>query len=159
MGLCENLPCGRTIRLCVIRTSCPAHHCIRHLGLRLCSVTLPGEAAVENFMSVPQHERRSRMFWSWEPFWANKRCCSMVWGYQMNLSQPPAPFRASALGIQTTSSDLASPPCRCSFSQVFWFFAYPFDWCSFWEGKMREVKVYAFPFPEIFCAKRFMKTW
>lgn len=29
------------------------------------------------------------------------------------------------------------------------FFAYSFDWCSFWEGKMREVKVYAFPFPEI----------
>lgn len=84
-----------------------------------------------------------------ELFWANKRCWSVVWGYQMNLTQAPAPFRASASGIQTTPSDSASPPCRCSFSQVFWFLALSFDWCSFGEGRMREVKVHTFPFPEI----------
>lgn len=60
--LCENLLCGRTMCLRVIPASCPAHHCIRHLGLRFCSVPLPGETALENLMSVPWHERSFRMF-------------------------------------------------------------------------------------------------
>ena len=38
--------------------------CSRHLGLRLCSISLPGGAAFESWMSVRWHGSSSRTFWT-----------------------------------------------------------------------------------------------